>query len=250
MNDEPLSGAADGEQVAAGSLEVYLLGVVDFDSALTLQSQLAAEVAGRRDTQGAVLMCEHPPLVTIGRDGSRGHVVLDDRELAAREMPVLRVARGGGTFVHAPGQLAAHVVVPLDRLRITPADYRRRLEEAVIGVCDELFVSAERQENSPGVFCRFGQVAHVGVAVRGGTTGHGLFLNVNLDPGWLKLLRPDEHGVRPTTLATQRTRVTEMSHVRESLVRHLAAQLGYDRFHVYTGHPHLRRMTRTVYQYA
>ena len=55
-------------------LEVYLLGIVDFDSALFLQERLAYEISGRSDAMGTLLLCEHPPLITVGREGSRSHI--------------------------------------------------------------------------------------------------------------------------------------------------------------------------------
>src|SRR2546427_10169943 len=98
------------------TLSVYLLGSVDFEAALAFQRRLAYEVAGNRDS-GALLLCEHAPLVTIGRHGSWRHVVLEPEELRARRWPVRWVNRGGGCILHAPGQLAIYHILPLDRAR-------------------------------------------------------------------------------------------------------------------------------------
>src|SRR5712691_2702948 len=76
------------------ALQVYLLGLVEFESALVLQRRLAYQVAGDRD--GAVLfLCEHPPLITVGRQGSRAHILCEPEELRARQWRVRWVNRGG-----------------------------------------------------------------------------------------------------------------------------------------------------------
>jgi lipoyl(octanoyl) transferase len=229
------------------SLEVYLLGLVDFDACLHLQERLATEVAERNDGHAALLVCEHPPLVTIGREGSQEHILCEPGELVARQIDVRRLNRGGGAIVHIPGQLAAYPIVSLAARRLGLVSYRERLERAVVDVCHELLVSTTRQDDRAGVWGRHGQIAQLGVAVRGGVTSHGLFVNVSPRMDALRLV--ESIGGRQSSLAAERMRVTSMHSVRESLVRNLAARLKYERYHLYTGHPLLKR-TRRVVAYA
>jgi len=231
---------------ASNSLEVYLLGCVDFDSALFLQERLVHEISARNDLQGGLLLCEHPPLISVGREGSRSHLLVEPRELVSQQMEIRWVNRGGGCLVHAPGQLAVYPIVPLDRLRIGLAEFRHLLEESIIDVSRELRVPAWRRTDEPGIWCRCGQFASLGVAVKSWVAYHGLFINVCPAPQLLKLVQSNRSGERMTSLATQRLRVTSMHKVRESLVRNLAARLGYEHFHLYTGHPLLRRIKRRV----
>src|SRR5687768_15879309 len=97
----------------------HLLGVVPFEAALALQQRLAYECGGERVARATILLCEHEPLVTVGRQGSRLHLRADDAELARRGLEIRFVKRGGGALVHAPGQLAAYAVVPLARFGLT-----------------------------------------------------------------------------------------------------------------------------------
>src|SRR5947209_1811229 len=99
----------------AAALQVYLLGEVEFEAALALQRRLVYELGGDR-TGGALVLCEHPPLLTIGRQGSWGHVLCSAEERAARRWPVRWVNRGSGCLLHVPGQLALYAVLPLDQL--------------------------------------------------------------------------------------------------------------------------------------
>jgi lipoyl(octanoyl) transferase len=238
--------AATAEPPAGASLEVRLLGCVDFDSVLFLQERLAYELSGRDDLQGALLMCEHPPIVTVGREGSRNDILADPHELVSRQMEVRWLNRGGGCLVHAPGQLAVYPVLPLDRLGLGLCDYCRLLEECVIAASGELRVPAWRFEDEPGVWCRLGQFAHVGVAVRSWVAWHGLFVNVSPPLDLMRLVQSGGSGERVTSLSAQRERFTPMHAVRESLIRQFVERLGYQRFHVYTGHPLLRRTRKTV----
>ncbi len=235
---------------ASPALEVYLLGVVDFDSALFLQERLAYEISGRDDTYGGLLICEHPPLVTVGREGSRGHLQCEMRDFVSRQIDIRWLNRGGGCVMHAPGQLAVYPIVPLDRLGLGLAEYRWRLEQSLIDMGSELRVAAVRDENEPGVWCRCGQFASLGIAVKSWIAYHGMFVNVCPDMRLMRMVQTTQNGSPVTSLSTQRLRSTSMHTVRESLVRNLAAQLGYDRFHLYTGHPLLRRTKKTIHAYA
>jgi len=227
-----------------GALEVYLLGLVDFDAALYLQERLALEIAQQDDGRGALLVCEHPPLITIGREGSRGDLCCDARELTVREIEVRWLSRGGGTLIHLPGQLAAYPLLSLARRGWGLAEYRDRLERALFDVCRETRVRAWRDRALAGIACRGGLVAHVGAQVRSSISSHGVFINVCPQTDALRLVRAGNH--RETSLSAERGIPVQMSAVRESLIRSLAERLDYDRYHLYTGHPLLRRTTRVV----
>ena len=234
----------------ASALEVYLLGLVDFDAALFLQERFVYETGSRSDRQGVLLLCEHPPMVTIGRSGRSTELAVDPEELAREGIPVRWVSRGGGCVMHAPGQLAVYGVFPLDRLGIGLAEFRRRLERVAVAVADDLKVSARPTEDPPGARARTGQFAFVGAAVRGWVSWHGLFLNVNLDMYRFRRLYPREVARRMTSLEVERQRATAMSSVRESVIRHMAQFFHYEQSHVYSGHPLLRRTRRRIHAYA
>lgn len=232
------------------SLEVYLLGRVDFESAVRLQERWVYEISGRRDRLGVLLLCEHLPLITVGREGSHADLTVDERELRSRLLTLHWLNRGGGTLVHAPGQLAAYPILPLDRLGLGLADYRQVLEQAVMGTCADLKVEATRDPRQPGIFCRTGQLGWIGAAVRSWVSYHGLFLNVAPAMHLMRLVNSQPEGIPATSLAAQRTRPTSMHTVRERLIHHLADQLGYSHWHLYSGHPLLTRTREKVHATA
>ena len=235
---------------ASSTLEVFLLGKVDFPSALGLQARLREELARRTDTHGIVLVCEHPPTISIGREGSFADVLVEREELVSRQMEVRWINRGGGAFVHAPGQVAVYPILPLDRLNLGLLEFRSRLEQTLLNAAEDLDVPATRGESAPGAVCRCGQFAFIGAGVRSWVSHGGMFVNVSIVQEALDLVRWSDSNVRATTLAAQRLRPTAMSTVRESLVRRLAEAFGYDDYQLHTGHPSLRRTTRKVYVYA
>lgn len=229
----------------SASLEVHLLGLVDFDAALFLQERAVFDLIGRDDTQGRLFVCEHPPLISIGREGSRTHLRAEPAELRSRQIDVRWLNRGGGCVVHAPGQLAVYPVIPLARLGLGLDEYRRRLEECVLDVCRELRIPAERRAE-PGVYCRTGQVAQLAVAVKSWIAYQGIFVNVRPDMALQRLADPPLRGSPLSSLEAQRQRPVLMREARESLVRNLASRLEYADYHLYTGHPLLVRTRRTA----
>ena len=238
--------------VASSGLDVRLLGLVDFDSAIALQERLVYELSGRSDTRGALLLCEHPPLISIGREGSREQIALDERELANSEIPVRWVSRSGEAVIHAPGQLAIYPVIPLERRGLSAREFRSRLEGAMLNVCHELRVPAKRLDETAGLWSRGGQVGHFGVAIKAAISTHGMWLNVCPEESFLKILRNRRidsdvsTDSRVTSLQSQLLRRIPMSTAREAVIRHFSTAFEFDSVHLHTGHPHLRRTRQRV----
>ncbi|MFO1095567.1 MAG: hypothetical protein U0992_20030 [Planctomycetaceae bacterium] len=248
VRPRPSSRSVDAANAAA--LEVYLLGLVEFDSALALQERLIYEISGRDDQQGVLLLCEHPPLITLGREASAAHVLADPDDLRSAEIDVRWISRGGGAIAHAPGQLAVYPILPLQRLGLGLSDYRERLEESLVAVCHDQHVPARRRVSVPGVWSRGGQVGFIGAAVKSWTSYLGAYLNVDQHPSFLGLASSDPDRELSTSLQAQRLQRISMSAARESTLRHVARRFGYSRHHVYGGHPLLKSRTERVCLHA
>lgn len=229
------------------ALEVYLLGAVDFDSAMFLQERLHRDIAQREDGLGALLICEHPPIVTMGREASMLDLLADPREFESRLMETKRVARGGGTLVHGPGQVVAWPILPIERVNRRPADFVGNCITAICDMASEMKINATVTEDGAGVESRCGQFAWMGAAIRDGVSSHGLFVNVAPDMEPFRLIRsPRSIG----SMSMQKMTPVPMPKVRESLIRNLADQFGYEDVHLYTRHPLLTRKARKVVEYA
>lgn len=228
------------------ALEVYLLGVVDFDAVQTLQRMILDDLSQRDDRLGVLIVCEHPPVVSIGRDGSIADLVADPDELVARQIDVRYVARSGGVILHGPGQLSGYLMLPLDRLEVSPSAFELRVLSVLQRIANELRVPARPGRVLPGVECRCGQIAWLGSGMDSGASSHGFVLNVNPDVVGQRLVQPAPAGGAIASMSMQRMQIVPMPKVREALVRHLSAEFGYEDFHVYTRHPLLKRTTKLV----
>ncbi|MGE3819551.1 MAG: lipoyl(octanoyl) transferase LipB [Isosphaeraceae bacterium] len=224
-------------------LEVYLLGLVDFDDAQRLQRRLVYDLGERPGA--ALVLCEHPPTISVGRSGSRAHILPDDPTLRSIGVKVHWVNRGGGCVLHLPGQLSAYFALSLERFDLTLNDYVGRLYQAVLGVLREFDLSGELKPAVPGVFLGHARVATIGVAVNRWVAYHGVTLNVGpfLEPFEMILDEPGEgpHALRQTSMESRRQRATPMPKVREAMIRHLELVFGLERHHVFTHHPLVRR---------
>jgi lipoyl(octanoyl) transferase len=223
------------------ALQAYLLGTVDFDAALALQRLLVYQVTGDRDA-AALVLCEHPPLITVGRQGSRSHILYEPEELHARRWPVRWVNRGGGCLLHLPGQLAIYPVLPLDRLGLGLRAYLDRLQDVLVALLDDFSIHAETRPDRPGVWANGRPIAAVGVAVRHWVTYYGAVLNVNPDPVPFRRVRCLGAAEQPmTSLERERRGPLRPSLVRERLVEHFAARFGFGRVSPFSDHPALQR---------
>jgi lipoyl(octanoyl) transferase len=220
-------------------LGAYLLGTVDFEAALALQRRLVYEVRGDR-SRAALVLCEHPPLITVGRQGSAAHIQVEPHELRTRQWPVRWVNRGGGCLLHGPGQLAVYPVVALDRLGLGLADYLERLQRVLLDVLADFSVRGAAQPGRPGVWAGGRLVAGVGVAVRDWVAYYGAYLNVNPHLGPFRMVRCDGGGPM-TSLAAQRRGPVRPAHVRERLLEHFAARFPCARVSLFSEHPTLTR---------
>lgn len=159
-------------------VDVRELGTIDYLSAWDLQRKLAAD---RADEVGpdTLLLLEHPSVYTAGK-----RTTAEDRPQDGT--PVIDVDRGGKITWHGPGQLVAYPIVALDD-PIDVLDYVRRLEQALIWVCDQLGVHTGRVGGRSGVWLPADgvlperKIAAIGIRVQRGVTMHGLELNCNAD---------------------------------------------------------------------
>jgi lipoyl(octanoyl) transferase len=159
-------------------VEVRELGTIDYLSAWDLQRRLAAD---RADEVGpdTLLLLEHPSVYTAGK-----RTTAEDRPHDGT--PVIDVDRGGKITWHGPGQLVAYPILALDD-PIDVLEYVRRLEQALIWVCDQLGVRTGRVGGRSGVWLAADgalperKIAAIGIRVQRGVTMHGLELNCNAD---------------------------------------------------------------------
>jgi lipoyl(octanoyl) transferase len=205
-------------------IQYLYLGRVSYEDGLRLQAQIGALV-GEGRLGNVLLLLEHPPVLTLGRNANRANVLASDALLALRGITLHETNRGGDVTYHGPGQLVGYPIFNLRSLknlsgrRMGPVDFVRGMEEALIRVCAAFGVRAGRVPGLTGVWCgapdhgpqpesaEAGQerkIAAIGIHVAKGITSHGFAFNVNPDLRDFQLIVPcgiADHGV--TSLAEQ-----------------------------------------------
>lgn len=223
------------------ALQVYVLGTVDFESALALQRRLVYQVVGQ-PSEAALILCEHPPLITIGRQGSRAHILCEPGELRARQWAVRWVNRGGGCVLHTPGQLAIYPILALPEFGLGLQEYLDRLRSVVITLLADFSVVGEPCLKTGAVRVDGRPIATVGVAVRDWVAYYGVYLNVNPDLGpYRRVLCDASEGGVMTSLERERHGPLRPALVRERLLEHFAAGFGFTRTSLFFDHPALSR---------
>ena len=182
-------------------IQYLYLGRVGYDEGLRLQAEIAGLLAEGR-VQNVLLLLEHPPVLTLGRNARRSNILAPDEQLASRGVAVHEINRGGDVTYHGPGQLVGYPIFDLRTLRnpnggrMGPVDFVRLMEEALIRLCGGLGVRAGRIPGLTGVWCGpadgspLGEssggeperkIGAIGIHVSRGITSHGFAFNVTTD---------------------------------------------------------------------
>jgi lipoyl(octanoyl) transferase len=195
-------------------IQYLYLGRVAYDEGLRLQDELVGlRYEGR--IGNVLLLLEHPPVLTLGRNAKRANVLASDELLAARGVTLHEINRGGDVTYHGPGQLVGYPIFDLRSLRgpsggrLGPVDFVRMLEEALIRLSGVFGVRAGRIAGLTGVWCGVEQeqsgspsgrkIGAIGIHVSRGITSHGFAFNVTTDLRDFRLIHPCGITDRPVT---------------------------------------------------
>jgi lipoyl(octanoyl) transferase len=200
-------------------INVLYLGRVDYSIALELQQTLVRLVKEGRITQ-TLLLLEHPPVITVGRNGGTKNIVASREFLAANGVELHETDRGGDVTFHGPGQLVGYPIFDLRAFepRIGAIDFVRKLEETLIRTCGDLGVVTGRIPGLTGVWTQNdvpGKIAAIGVHISRAVTSHGFALNVNTNLDYFKLIVPCGISDKPVTSLEQEMAGSHLSHGRK-----------------------------------
>jgi lipoyl(octanoyl) transferase len=184
-------------------INVLYLGRVDYSIALELQQTLVRLVKEGRITH-TLLLLEHPPVITLGRNAGAQNIVASREFLAAHGVELHETDRGGDVTFHGPGQLVGYPIFDLRAFepRIGAVDFVRKLEEALIRTCGDLGVVTERIPGLTGVWTQDelpGKIAAIGVHISRAVTSHGFALNATTNLDYFKLIVPCGISDKPVT---------------------------------------------------
>ena len=202
-------------------LKVSELGVMDYLSAWDLQKQIHQDVVNSQSAN-SLLLLEHPSVYTAGRRTEILDRPLDDT-------PVIDVDRGGKITWHGPGQLVGYPIIKLKN-STDVVGFVRELETALISVCAEFGVKADRYCERSGVWVRDDKsdrkIAAIGLRVAKGVTMHGFALNVNPDlSAYEKIIPCGITGAKVTSLTAELGREVSVNEVLPIIKKHIHPML-------------------------
>lgn len=162
------------------------LGHMGYDAALSVQQGQRDDLLHLTSDVQTVYAVEHPPTITIGKNGTQDNILAAEGWLEAQGFTVRRVERGGDVTYHGPGQWVIYPVLHLSPWQNDVSLYVRMLEETVIEALKTVNLSGARSEGLPGVWLGNDKICAIGASVKRRPTGefvtaHGLALNVTTD---------------------------------------------------------------------
>jgi lipoyl(octanoyl) transferase len=208
------------------------LGLIDYGEAYALQTRVvAARKAGA--VEDVLLLCEHPHVITQGRNGKRAHLLVSDHILRQKGVEYYETSRGGDITYHGPGQIVGYPILNLGAIRRDVVWYVRTLEEAMIRATTEFGITAERVAGKTGIWVRAGnaeeKLAAIGVHISRWVTSHGFAYNVSTDLRNFDLIVPCGIADRKaTSLEKLLGRTVEQMEVAPRIARHLGELLGLE----------------------
>src|SRR5207245_18116 len=171
------------------------LGLIGYAEAWALQKRI---VAARKTAaiEDVLLVCEHPHVITQGRNGKREHLLVSKHVLRQKGVEYYETSRGGDITYHGPGQIVGYPILNLGAIRRDVVWYVRMLEEAMIRATSEFGITAERVAGKTGIWVKSGdteeKLAAIGVHISRWVTSHGFAYNVSTALRYFDL----EHGMK------------------------------------------------------
>src|SRR5438876_2083511 len=206
------------------------LGLVAYAEAYALQRRIVA--ARKADAiEDVFLLCEHPHVLTQGRNGRREHLLVSEHVLRQKGVEFHESSRGGDITYHGPGQIVGYPIFNLGAIRRDVVWYVRMLEETMIRTTAEFGIAAKRVLGKTGIWVDSGsteeKLGAIGVHLSRWVTSHGFAYNVSTDLRYFDLIVPCGIADRKaTSLEKILDRAVSSQDVRDSLLRHFGEVFG------------------------
>lgn len=235
-------------------ISVIQLGTLDYATGLRLQAKLV-DLRKAGQIGDVLLLLEHRPVITLGRNAKTGHVLASPDQLAARGVEVFECDRGGDVTFHGPGQLVGYPIFDLrmhpssngKRATLGAVEFVRRLEEVLIRTCADFSISTQRIAGLTGVWTlpdrppaaqhasgpstfrphEEAKIAAIGLHISRAVTSHGFALNVNADLDYFNLIVPCGIASKPvTSMEKELSKQVPSQDVAHSVSRNFGAVFG------------------------
>jgi lipoyl(octanoyl) transferase len=208
------------------------LGMIGYAEAYALQKRIVA--ARKADAiEDVLLLCEHPHVITQGRNGKREHLLVGEHVLRQKGVEFYETSRGGDITYHGPGQIVGYPILNLGEIRRDVVWYVRMLEEAMIRATAEFGITAKRVTGKTGIWVDTEnteeKLGAIGVHISRWVTSHGFAYNVSTDLRFFDLIVPCGIADRKaTSLEKVLGRTVKQSEVAPRLAKHLGELFGLE----------------------
>lgn len=196
-------------------MEIIDLGLIEHHRAEEIQ---LARLNSILDGTGhdALYLLEHPPVITLGRQGGIENLMISEDQLKKMGVKVVQTKRGGNITCHYPGQLVVYPVVHIEKRRGGIRKFFSDMEETAISTAARFGVDAGKSEGRPGVWTNRGKLCSIGIGVRKWITYHGLSFNISTDMSLFNAITLcGLTGAQPTSLSLEAGRDIEVSEVKD-----------------------------------
>lgn len=238
-----------------GACDIVDLGLIGYAEAYALQKRIVA--ARKADAiEDVLLFCEHPHVITQGRNGKRDHLLVSDHLLKQRNVEFFETSRGGDITYHGPGQIVGYPILNLGAIRRDVVWYVRNLEEVMIRATAEFGIASGREQGKTGVWVTLEEkyliratrssqslqreerlsddraaekIGAIGVHISRWVTSHGFAYNVSTDLRYFDLIVPcGIAGRKATSLEKLLGRRVEGEEVAPRMARHFGEVFGLE----------------------
>ncbi|HKM79963.1 MAG TPA: lipoyl(octanoyl) transferase LipB [Candidatus Acidoferrum sp.] len=206
------------------------LGLISYTEAYALQQRLAAaRKAGA--LEDVLLLCEHPHVITLGRNAKRENLLVSEHVLRQKGVELHATNRGGDITYHGPGQIVGYPILNLGAIKRDVGWYVRTLEEAMIRASGDFGVTTFRVKGKTGIWVQVGErgeaaeekLGAIGVHISRWVTSHGFAYNVSTDLRFFDLIIPcGIAGRKVTSLEKLLSRNVALDEVKPRLGYHFA----------------------------
>lgn len=184
------------------------LGLIDYKEAWDYQEKLFGRIMDRKilnrkenrdeDQPGEnhLLLCEHPHVFTLGKNGKEENILVDRSKLNNGEISFYKINRGGDITYHGPGQIVGYPILDLEQFGMSIREYIYRLEEVIIQTLNHFGIRGARFAGATGIWIdpddqqNEKKICAIGVRASRYITMHGFALNVDTDLNYFNMINP------------------------------------------------------------
>lgn len=195
------------------------LGLISFAQAMEVQDAFVARKVADPDLPDLILLCEHPPVFTLGRRGGREFLRVSEAFLAEKGVGVEACGRGGLITYHGPGQLVAYPVWNLQRRGLGVRSFVEGLEAAMVETVACCGIGASGNPAARGLWVASRKMGSIGIAVHRQVSFHGIAINLDLDLTPFSWISPCGLSIAMTSVEKERGAAVSMGQLQTDFLR-------------------------------